>query len=214
MSELEQALVALGRELALPPAPDLAATVGGRLERRRRLRPWLVVALALLAAAAVALAVPQARSAILRFFHIRGAQVTLVDRLPAVSTRVRLGAPTTLERAPFRVLLPNGRRPDAVFAAPDGVWLRYANRLLVAEIRTGSPWFVKKVAGQGTTVRYLTVGGAPAIWIEGTPHDLFLPGGAVKLARNTLLWQRGELTLRLEGALDRKDAVRIALSFR
>ncbi|HEY6055886.1 MAG TPA: hypothetical protein VIU86_18290, partial [Gaiellaceae bacterium] len=79
MSELEQALVALGRELALPPAPDLAAAVGGRLERRRRLRPWLVVALALLAALAVAFAVPQARSAILRFFHIRGAQVTLVD---------------------------------------------------------------------------------------------------------------------------------------
>lgn len=214
MTELERALVALGRGLELPPAPDLAAGVAARLERRRTLRPWLVAALALLAALAVAFAVPQARSAILRFFHIRGAQVSIVDRLPAVSTAVQLGEPTTLERVPFHVLLPDGRTPDAVFTAPDGVWLRYGDRLLVAEIRTGSPWFVKKVAVNGTTVRYLAVGGSPGIWIEGAPHGLFLPGGGVKLARNTLLWQRGELTLRLEGAFDRKQAVRIALSFR
>lgn len=214
MTELERALVALGRELELPSAPQLGAAVRARIERRRRRRPWLVLALALLAAAAVALAVPQARSAILRFFHIRGAQVSIVDRLPPISTRVRLGRPARLADVPYHVLLPEGRNPDAVFVSLDTIWLRYSGRLLVAEVRTGGPAILKKVGAQGTIVRYVSVGGSPGIWIEGTPHALFLPGGTVKLARNTLLWQRGELTLRLEGAFDRKEAVRIALTFR
>lgn len=212
MTELEQALVALGRELELPPAPDLAAAVRARIERRR-LRPWLVAALAALAALAVALAVPQARSAILRFFHIRGAEVSIVDRLPPVSAHPSLGRPTTLAAAGFRVLLPDGRRPDAAYAAPDGIWLRYGDRLLVGEFRTGGPWFVKKAVAS-SRVRYVSVGGAPGLWIEGAPHALYLPGGGVRLARNTLLWQRAELTLRIEGAFTKAEAVRIALRFR
>lgn len=212
MSELERALVALGREIELPPTPELAAAVRARIERRR-LRPWLVAALALLAAVAIAFAVPQARSAILRFFHIRGASVSLVEKLPPVSAHPSLGPRTTLAHAPFRVLLPEGRRPDAVYAAPDGVWLRYGDRLLVAELRTGGPWFVKK-ATASSRVRYVTVGGQPGLWVEGAPHALFLPGGGVELARNTLLWQRGALTLRIEGAFTQAEAVRIALGFR
>ncbi len=39
MNELERALVALGRELDVPEAPDLAAAVLARLERRDRAEP-------------------------------------------------------------------------------------------------------------------------------------------------------------------------------
>jgi hypothetical protein len=220
MTDLEQALVALGRELELPPAPDIAASVRGRLEARpRRSRRLVAVVLLLLVALAVALAVPQARSAILRLFHIRGAEVSIVERLPpAAAPTAQLGRPGTLADVPFRVLLPQGRRPDAVYLAEGGVWLRYgpaaAPRLLVAEFRTGDPWFLKKVAVQGADVRYTSVGGHLGLWIAGPPHRLALPGGAARLAGNTLLWQRGTLTLRLEAGVTLERATELALAFR
>src|SRR6266576_7299802 len=87
MTELERALVALGGELEFPPTPDLVGTVRERLHRRRRLRP-LVFAVALGALAiGVAMAVPPARSAILRFFHIGSATVERVETLPAAQER-------------------------------------------------------------------------------------------------------------------------------
>jgi hypothetical protein len=36
----------------------------------------------------------------------------------------------------------------------------------------------------------------------------------IRLARNTLLWEHGPLTLRLEGDLSLAEALRIARSFR
>lgn len=220
MSELEQALVALGHELELPPTPDVAAAVRARIARRaRRRRGALALALALLLAAAVALAVPAARSAILRFFHIRGAQVSLVERLPKMTIRRSIpGEPATLARAPFRVLLPDGEKPDAVRLADGSVWLRYGPsnhpRLVVVEITTGGPWFIKKVAADGSTVRHTSVAGQPAIWISGAPHALVLPIGGARLAGNTMLWQHGPLTLRLEADVDLTHARAIAASFR
>ena len=38
MTELEQALVALGGELDIPPAPELTSRVRARIERRSRWR--------------------------------------------------------------------------------------------------------------------------------------------------------------------------------
>jgi hypothetical protein len=212
MTELELALRRLGRELDLPPAPDVAAHVRSRLHRHRRRRPWLVVALALLAAVAVAFAVPQARTAILRFFHIRGAQVTIVERPRVPSARADLGTPTALDALPFRPVLPAGQRPVRAWTIPGGLWLELDSGLLLAEIRTGDPWFLKKVGGQGTKVEYVTVGGEPGIWIGGAPHALYLPGEAPRRAGDTLLWQRGELTLRLEGAPTKARALAIALA--
>src|SRR6188508_1463835 len=89
MTELERALVALGQELELPPQPDLAAGIRARLERRRPFG-WRAVAFAaaLVALAfGIAMAVPPARSAILRFFHIGAATVQRVDTLPAARQR-------------------------------------------------------------------------------------------------------------------------------
>ena len=81
MSSLEQRLQELGRELAFPPEPDLA-----RAARAAPGRPfpwrWVALAAAVVALAA-AFAVPQARTSILRFFHIRGATVERVETLPA-----------------------------------------------------------------------------------------------------------------------------------
>src|SRR5262249_40083437 len=74
MTELELQLAALGHELELPREPDLAPAVLERLEGRRPF-PWRPVALAfavVAVAVGAAFAVPQARTAILRFFHLGG----------------------------------------------------------------------------------------------------------------------------------------------
>jgi len=115
MTHLELELRDLGAHLEIPPAPPLTGAVRTRLTHRRH--RLLVLALAtVVAALAVALAVPGSRASLLRFLHLRGAAVTLVDRLPRVTPRRSLGTPIPLGQAPFRLLLPNGRRPERVYA--------------------------------------------------------------------------------------------------
>src|SRR5215211_7947345 len=88
MTELEQALVALGRELEFPPTPDVVGAVRERLEPRRAWRRPLVFALAALVVAfGIAMAVPPARSAILEFFHIGAVSVERVETLPPAQER-------------------------------------------------------------------------------------------------------------------------------
>src|SRR6266496_4044135 len=89
MTELERALLALGGELDFPPEPDLLPAVRARLARRRfGFRPALAFAVAvLLVAFGIAMAVPDARSAILRFFHIGSVTVERVETLPPAQQR-------------------------------------------------------------------------------------------------------------------------------
>jgi hypothetical protein len=72
---------------------------------------------------------------------------------------------------------------------------------------------LKKVAGSQSGVEWVTVNGESGLWISGGEHVLFGPGAPPRLAGNTLLWQRGELTLRLEGKhLTKPAALRLAAS--
>src|SRR5438552_1640294 len=64
MTELERALVALGRELDIPAGPDLRSRVRERIERKPRRRRAVVLAVALLPALGIALALPPARGEI------------------------------------------------------------------------------------------------------------------------------------------------------
>ena len=101
MTDLELELRDLAAHLDVPPAPPLLGDVLGRLARRRRRRRQLAFAVAIgFAALAVALAVPGSRASLLRFFHLRGATVTLVDRLPPLESRRPLGRPIPLDSAP------------------------------------------------------------------------------------------------------------------
>ena len=70
-------------------------------------------------------------------------------------------------------------------------------------------------------VRSVTVGGEPGFFFSGEPHFFSYQDSTgqfreeqTRLAGNTLIWQRGELTLRLEGNLSAGQAVRIAESMR
>jgi hypothetical protein len=141
----------------------------------------------------------------------------------------------------FPVLVPTAagfQRPDAVFVdtgqPPGGrVDLVYRERpglpasqftaaaLLITQFQGRlTDDFVKKVTAGGL-VEEVTVAGQPGYWFSGEPHFYTYrdtAGGLVdertRLAGNTLVWQAGEQTLRLEGQLPREEALRIAGSVR
>jgi hypothetical protein len=226
----ERELRALAAYIDFPAERDLAPAVRARLAPRpRRQRGLVLVLAALVLALAVAFAVPPARSAIMRFFHLRGARIELVDRLPQVQTTapLDLGVPISLGDAaktagfePLRSTLLGD--PDRVTWDGAMLWFRYGNvRLLVSQF-TGSERIelVKKVVEPRTMITPVSVLGQQGYFLSGATHFLYLAptdlirDERVRLARNVLLWQHGPLTLRLEGDLPVREALRIAQSFR
>lgn len=230
MSSLEQQLLLLGQELEYPPEPDVASGVLLRLDRRPF--PWrraVAVALAVCAVAVTAaFAVPQARTTILKWFHLRGVTVERVETLPPAVERSQadgLGrplAPDAAERAVgFELELPPGTRPRRVYVldgALASVVLRAEGRpLLLSQYRSGNFDLLKKSAVAKSVIEPVLVNGEPGLWLEGGPHTLTYFNGrgefrqrAVKIRGNVLLWIHGPLTLRLEGRLTKGEALRIA----
>jgi hypothetical protein len=164
-------------------------------------------------------------SAMLRWLGLGNARIEFVDRLPNAPVRgaLDLGSRTSLaearDRVPYHVLTSRLlREPKEVHVRGDQVAFVYGRKLVVQQSR--GMFFVKQV-GPGTHVDQLSLNGAQAVWITGTPHFFGYSGAdgqahpmSFYLAGNALIWQRGELTLRLEGTLTRAEAVRIARSFR
>ena len=222
MTELEHALVALGHELDVPTAPNLAPRVRARLEPRRvwPRRVALAIAVAVLAVG-VAFAIPPARSAILRFFHLGGVTIERVDTLPRAQERpltADLGLPLHLARATrvagFRPLLPRGLHPR-LYAWNDAISMlvRIGHKpVLISETSHGGLMFEKKYVAPETQVVAVTVAGQPGYWITGARHVVEFQSGEPRLAGNVLLWQRAGLTLRLEGRLTKAQAVELAQS--
>jgi hypothetical protein len=198
MSDVERALVLLGRELEVPEPPDVVPAVLERLAQPpRRVRPRLArrrlalaVAVCVLAALAAVLAVPEARSALFRVLHIGGERIELVDELPAVDAtadvesslgeRVSLGE--ARRRAGFE-LRELDERPDRVYLLWPGptVWFLYGTpehvRLLVAQtprLRVARDLILKKLAGPETSVEEVAVGGSPGYFLSGAPHLVLL----------------------------------------
>lgn len=161
-----------------------------------------------------------------------GGSLDLGRRVPLAAARERLAyhllAPS----------LPGLGRPDEVYLAgslPDArVSLLYHARpglpraaatgagLLLTEFQgTVRQVWLGKTVGWRTIPLRLSVGGYPGYWIRGT-HVVFwyrtVAGRQFvdppHLAGNTLLWERGGLILRLESALPRHAALRIAASLR
>lgn len=88
--------------------------------------------------------------------------------------------------------------------------------------RPDEPTLEKVTAGDpDTRVVPVTVDGDGGLWIVGAPHTIAYlerDGGVradtVRLAGNVLLWERGEVTLRLESRLTKAEAVAVAESMR
>ena len=224
MTELERALRQLGRELDFPAAPELGSRVRARIEPRRRQRALLAaVALAVLALA-VALAVPDARSSILRFFHLGAATIERVETLPAARERpLAAGLGPALpqkeaeRRAGFALVLA-GAHPRTFYARPGllAALLQYEGEpVLLAELDGDQMGFAKKFAEPGTTVQPAPIGSF-GLWLSGGKHVLVWesPGRGgnriePRLAGNVLIWTEGSRTFRLEGALDEGQMLRL-----
>jgi RNA polymerase sigma factor (sigma-70 family) len=162
---------------------------------------------------------------------------------PPAGERLGLGQPVSLAEARTRfgaaIALPADLgQPDELYLRepPAGGMLSLVYRprpglpaagstgvgLLVSQFRAAlAPEFLGKGLGPGSRVEQLSVGDGRAIWISGQPHAFFYRDRAgqpqpedVRLAGSVLLWERGELTLRLEAALERDEAVRLAATIR
>jgi hypothetical protein len=70
-----------------------------------------------------------------------------------------------------------------------------------------------------TTVMDVSIDGTAGFWIAGGPHDVAYLGpdgeirpNTLRVSGNSLLWERGEVTLRMESMLSKDRAVAIAAS--
>jgi len=235
VSTLEQRLQELGRELAFPPEPELAPRVREHVHGRPF--PWRAVAVAfavVVLAVAAAFAVPQARSAILRWFHLGGATVERVETLPPASERSLtrgLGRPFSLAEAERRigfdlVLPPLDHKPARAYVIGDSVatvLLRSHGRtvLLSQFPSAGDASMLKKLSVNATVIEPVDVGGDPGLWLEGAPHVLTWIDRSsgfrqrpTRIRGNVLIWIHGGLTLRLEGRLSKAQAVELARTIR
>lgn len=157
---------------------------------------------------------------------------------PAPAPGLALAGETSLaearRRAGFPILLPAHPEglgpPDRVFLQDldgDAVVLVWGDpeqpgRAMLSLHALRSPVFVEKMIFGDETERLAEaeVSGAPALWVRG-PHLLRVArGGRDEIAPvrivegNTLIWTRGDLTYRLECAVELDEALRIAESLR
>jgi hypothetical protein len=98
--------------------------------------------------------------------------------------------------------------------AQDGIvsllFLHEGDPVLLSEIGSHSR-LLKKIALASRRIRWQRVGNEPAIWITDS-HVVMFPHAAPRLAGQVLVWQHGNLTLRLEGAhLSLRDALTLAV---
>jgi hypothetical protein len=217
MTELERALVALGDAIDFPAEPDLRPSVRERLKRRRGfVRPLALAFAVVVVAFGIALAVPPARSAILRFFHIGSVTIERVQTLPPARERplaAGLGPALSLEQAEARSgvrLVLHARRPERFYARPGliATLLDYRGKpVLLAELQGDQTGITKKFATPGTSVQPAQIGSF-GLWLSGGKHVLFWeasPGNInqiqPRLAGNVLLWTQDDRTFRLEGNL-------------
>ncbi|MEA2290203.1 MAG: hypothetical protein QOD55_2200 [Solirubrobacteraceae bacterium] len=223
-------------------AGAVAARVASEPQRRRApvaLRPaWRPVAVAalvaILAGAALLAASPGVRARVADWLGIGVVRVERVERLPAVgpAARLDLGRRTTLAAARRAGPLPVAVPTIAALGEPDAVYVdrrpRTAGVSLVYEPRRGLPRtppgpgalltvlaggdvaLVKKLLAAGPSVTAVDVDGAFGVFIAGD-HALEPPS---RLAGNTVLWERDGVTYRLESALGRDGALRLARSVR
>lgn len=154
-------------------------------------------------------------------------------------TPIDLGRRVTMDEAQsavkFKIAVPPELgSPDAVYLAggiPGGeVALAYTPRpgiplvrqtglgVLITEFRGDLiPDFITKDVGPGTTLEQTSVNGDPGWWIAGQPHTVIIqtsPGNSqmetLRLAANTLIWEHGGVTYRIESGLSKAEAMRIA----
>ena len=207
-------------------------------EGRRRRPPRPVLAFVGLAAAVILVlagtvaALPDLRSAVGAWLGLPGVRIERTEdkgKLPSPAVSPSLGDHVPVEEAraavSFELLTPP--RAGRFEAYLDGDAVTLVSRTPTGETELIITQFegrldrdlLHKVLGPDSRLRGVDVDGNSGYWITGSLHSvLYLaPSGAiredtVRLAGNTLLWERGRLTLRVEGAGSLARALSIARS--
>jgi hypothetical protein len=233
--ELVRDLATLGRTAAVPPLPGgLETAVMSRvaaLPHQREAAQWwpqhrrrvaLIVGAVLLAL----LAAPPVRAAVADWFGFGAVRVQHgpaptgpASPPPTVSPGRSAAQAAAAADFPVSVLGELGE-PDGVRVAADGgsvsmSWTTEEGVLRLDQFDARLDFAVLKQAG---SVRFTSVGSSDGVWFE-EPHDVALiedDGTSVRhparLAGHTLVWQDGDVTLRLEGDVGLVRAVEIAQS--
>lgn len=206
------------------PSVDVDATVRARLAagegapaaRRRR---WWAGLGALLAATGL-LALPGPRAAIADWLGLDGVEIRTVG--PSATTapprapddlgfgrEVRVeDAAVALGRPP---LLPQDLGPpQRAFLVAQYPTFAFGDLYLTEFVSgPGQPWVTKKLLPSAARVESVLVNGGPGFWIEG-PHGVGFGSEPERTVGNVLLWEQDGLTLRLEGAGTREEALAVA----
>jgi hypothetical protein len=241
--ELDAALGELDLSSAVMRRVELPAARMRSRERRQR-RRRLVVALVAAVAATAVLAVPSARAAVTSFFDIGAVRVHEEPPpvAPAASGTLRLGEPTTLDGS--RALMPVVVPTVDGLEAPDEVWFdatgggvtslvygagpglpeaRHTDGIgmLIQELSGDAGTFIDKYVTSDARAQRVAVGPYEGVFISGGDHALFYedPTGTEaraegRLVGNALIFQRGDVTIRIEGDLSRDRMVAIGESLR
>jgi hypothetical protein len=150
----------------------------------------------------------------------RAASLGEATRIAGFTVRApaALGEPDEIyvESAPVRVTMVYRSRPGLPATTLPGIGA------LVVEFRgTFDQNVIGKAAGPNTKVEAVQLNGGPGYWLSGQPHQFFFtdPSGnfqpeTLRLAGNTLLWQTGGVTYRLEAEVTKEEALRIASTLR
>jgi len=154
--------------------------------------------------------------AVVTFTGQRAASVQEASRITGFPVRAptALGTPDEIyvDAAPVRVTLVYRSRQGMPATALPGI------SALVVEFRGRlDQAVVGKTAGPETHLESVPLNGGVATWLSGQPHQFFYfdPNGnfqpeTLRLAGNTLLWEAGGITYRLEAQVTKEEAVRIA----
>jgi hypothetical protein len=233
MPDIERELRELAATVVVPEPPDVRAAVRARIEtpsprpaRPVRLR-WAAAVIAALLAATL-IASPEARAAVAHVFRFAGVDVqwgSNADDAPVVPESPLPGAePTDLTaaraQAEFEVSVPTRLGdPDRVIVADD------ARVVSLLYNRSGRPIRLDEFDGRLEPIFVKTVDvmavptplkGGPAWWLPG-PHtvryvdrDGVVRDETARLAASTLIWESDGVSFRLEGNIDRAEAIRIA----
>lgn len=238
---MESELLNLGTQLDYPPTPDLSAAVLRDIGRHRapgQRRLVVAVAVVIAVVTVVAALIPGVRETVKAWLGIGGVVIERVGPSNSTPTTIEdsplygleLGQPGTLEEAAavIEVAVPVSGvlgDPDAVYVDTRRATLVFGSRLpdetLLVTIFRGDlePAILKQLPGDAR-LELVTINGEDGIWISGEPHVVLflddqdsLQEAEGRLAGNSLLWEAGVLTLRLEGVFDVERAVEIAESF-
>jgi hypothetical protein len=158
-----------------------------------------------------------------------GRPVSLDEAQAAVDFPVRVPAAAGFDAPQEIYLLDQDQGAMVSFVYPAGPELPASDEIGVGALLTQfrgeaeRDMIQKGLLNEGapeTDLEAVTVGGEQGFWISGAPHTFFVvcyDAGECRqeryrLAGNVLIWEQDGVTLRLESALSREDALAIAES--